>query len=212
VTSKNIVVLISGNGSNLQAIMDYKARNYKITCVVSDQEKAYGLSRAKIANIPTQTISSNKFSKKEFDALLLDILIDLNPDLIVLAGFMKILNEDVVNAFNGKIINIHPSLLPKYKGLHTHRKALEAQDKYHGATVHCVTKELDAGPILGQCQLLISKDDTEATLKEKVHNAEHILYPLIIEYICNESISITNNQPKVIHKSKDLQIPININL
>lgn len=211
-TSKNIVVLISGNGSNLQAIIDYKTRNYKITCVISDQEEAYGLSRAKIANIPTQTISSNKFSKKEFDALLLDVLIDLNPDLIVLAGFMKILNEDVVNAFNGKIINIHPSLLPKYKGLHTHRKALEAQDKYHGATVHCVTKELDAGPILGQCQLLIGKDDTEATLKEKVHNAEHILYPLIIEYICNESISITNNQPKVIHKRKDLQIPININL
>ncbi len=211
-TSKNIVVLISGNGSNLQAIMDYKTRNYKITCVVSDQEEAYGLSRAKIANIPTQTISSNKFSKKEFDDLLLKLLVDLNPDLIVLAGFMKILNEDVVNAFNGKIINIHPSLLPKYKGLHTHRKALEAQDEYHGATVHCVTKELDAGPILGQCQLLITKDDTEATLKEKVHHAEHILYPLIIDYICNEIISITHNQPKILHKIKDLKIPIIINL
>jgi len=212
VTNKRIVVLISGNGSNLQAIIDYKTLNYKITCVVSDQEEAYGLMRARMANIPTKTIPSNKNLKKEFDALLLEVLIDLNPDLIVLAGFMKILNEDIVDTFNGKIINIHPSLLPKYKGLHTHRKALEAQDKYHGATVHCVTKELDAGPILGQCQLTICKDDNETTLKEKVHQAEHILYPLIIDYICNESISITNNQPQVIQKRKDLIIPIRINL
>jgi len=180
VTSKNIVVLISGNGSNLQAIIDHKARNYEIICVVSDQEEAYGLSRAKWANIPTQAISSNKFSKKEFDALLLKLLIDLNADLIVLAGFMKILSNTFINSFDSKIINLHPSLLPSFQGANAIQQAWDAGVKITGCTIHWVNAQVDSGKIIAQEAVQITKDDTLEILTRRIHDTEHKLLTSVV--------------------------------
>jgi phosphoribosylglycinamide formyltransferase-1 len=180
-----IAVLISGNGSNLQAMIDAIDAGTlpaKVVVVISNKADAYGLDRAKKANIPTEVISHSDYETREaYDEALIACLENYEPDLIVLAGFMRILTSTFVEHFKNRILNIHPSLLPKYPGLHTHKQVLAAGDLTHGATVHIVTSELDAGPILGQMQCNVAPNDTAETLKQKVQQLEYQLYPEVIK-------------------------------
>ena len=189
---KKIVVLISGNGSNLQAIIDHCESgniNGEITCVVSNKDDAYGIQRAEASNIKTEIINEDKFeSRKDFNEELFNLLLNLNADLIVLAGFMKILNEKTANYFFGKIINIHPSLLPKYPGLNTHTKVIDNKDKYHGVSIHYVSSQLDAGPLIAQGQIIVNKDESIERLEERIHKVEHMIYPEVIKLICDNKI------------------------
>lgn len=173
-----IVVLISGNGSNLQAIIDSKVAN--IQAVISNKAEAYGLERAKNNNIKTHIIEHQNLNREDFDKKLQNTIEIYQPDLIVLAGFMRILTADFINTFANKIINIHPSLLPKFKGLNTHKRAIDSGEKEHGATVHLVSSELDSGKILAQKKVQIDTNDTAQTLAEKVLEQEHIIYPEVI--------------------------------
>ena len=189
---KKIVVLISGNGSNLQAIIDHCESgniNGEITCVVSNKDDAYGIQRAEASNIKTEIINEDKFeSRKDFNEELFNLLLNLNADLIVLAGFMKILNEKTANYFFGKIINIHPSLLPKYPGLNTHTKVIDNKEKYHGVSIHYVSSQLDAGPLIAQGQIKVNKDKSIERLEERIHKVEHMIYPEVIKLICDNKI------------------------
>ena len=183
----NIAVFISGSGTNLQAIIDkVQARELDVNLrlVVSDKSNAYGLVRAHDAGIETLVQEKvNGESRSEYDARLLDALTNYDLDLIVLSGFMRILTPEFVNRYEGKIINIHPSLLPKYPGLDTHRRAIEAGDKEHGTTVHFVTAELDAGPIIAQSRLQIQAGDDEENLKKRVQELEYDLYWRVISEV-----------------------------
>ena len=179
-----LVVLISGNGSNLQAIIDAiscGSLHARIVSVISNQADAGGLERARRAGIPAQVISHEAYpDRRDFDQALADTIATNNPDLIVLAGFMRILGPAFVQQFDGRILNIHPSLLPKFKGTHTHRRALEAGETEHGASVHVVTENLDDGPIIGQARVAVLPDDDEHTLAARVLEQEHKLYPRAI--------------------------------
>ena len=183
---KNIVVLISGSGSNLQSIIDACQRNEidgQIVAVVSNKSDAYGLVRAQEAGIPALCVSSKAFADRQaYDAALLEAIEQYQPDLVVLAGFMRILTPEFVKRFTGKMLNIHPSLLPKYPGLHTHRRALENGDKEHGTSVHFVTEELDGGPIILQGHVPVLPQDTEDDLVERVKLQEHLIYPQVIAW------------------------------
>lgn len=183
---KNIVVLISGSGSNLQSIIDACQRHEidgQIVAVISNKSDAYGLVRAQEAGIPALCVSSKAFTDRQaYDAALLDAIEQYQPDLVVLAGFMRILTPEFVKHFTGKMLNIHPSLLPKYPGLHTHRRALENGDSEHGTSVHFVTEELDGGPIILQGHVPILPQDTEDDLVERVKLQEHLIYPQVIAW------------------------------
>lgn len=179
----NLVILISGTGSNLKAIIEYinqKNLPINISAVISNNPDAYGLTIAENHHIKTYMIPDQKRDIQTYSQRLLEVITPLRPDWIILAGFMRILSEEFINNFTHKILNIHPSLLPKYPGLNTHKKALANKDLKHGCTVHIVTKELDAGPILAQQSCSIHPEDTEETLKIKVHQLEHQLYPYVI--------------------------------
>ncbi|MCB1826776.1 MAG: phosphoribosylglycinamide formyltransferase [Coxiellaceae bacterium] len=177
----SIVVLISGNGSNLQAILD---ANIPISAVISNEADAFGLERARKANIPAHIVNHRDFeSRDQFDKALQEQIEVYQPNLIVLAGFMRKLGKAFVEHYENKIINIHPSLLPKYPGLHTHRKVLENKDKEHGVSIHIVTTELDAGPLLAQEKLSVHPDDTEESLKKRIQIIEHKLYPAVIQQL-----------------------------
>ena len=180
-----LVVLISGNGSNLQAIINAIQQDQldaKIVLVVSNKAAAFGLERAHKANIATKILPDKDYPTREaYDIALKEIIEHYKPDLIILAGFMRILSASLVRHFKDKIINIHPSLLPKYKGLNTHQRVLEAGDKIHGVTVHYVTDELDGGPIIAQASLEVAATDTAEELKVKIHQLEHELYPKVIQ-------------------------------
>jgi phosphoribosylglycinamide formyltransferase-1 len=181
-----LVILISGNGSNLQAIIDAIAQHQwpiKIALVLSDRQNALGLERAKKVGIQTIVLDPSEFiSREAYDVALQATVDKYFPDLVVLAGFMRILGKAFVQYFQGRLINIHPSLLPRYKGLNTHKKVLAAQEKEHGVTIHLVTEDLDGGPILAQAKLMINPQDTEDSLKQRVHHLEHILYPEVIHW------------------------------
>jgi phosphoribosylglycinamide formyltransferase 1 len=182
----NIVTLISGNGSNLQAIIDAIADGLPVTisAVISNRPSAFGLTRASNAGIPAITIDHTTYASREaFDLKLQQTIDAYNPDYIVLAGFMRLLSADFVRHFKGKILNIHPSLLPKYPGLNTHQRAIDAGDTQHGATVHYVTEDLDAGPIIDQARCHIEKTDTADILQKKVHAIEHALYPDVLRHL-----------------------------
>jgi phosphoribosylglycinamide formyltransferase-1 len=185
-----IVVLIGGSGSNLQAMIDASQNtqnppvHFELIGVISHNPEAYGLIRAQQANLPHFVVNPSLFdSKQDFEQAILAILDELKPDLICLAGFMRVLSPDFIQAYPNQIINIHPSLLPKYPGLHTHKQVIANRDTEHGATVHWVTEHLDAGPIIAQQKLAVSPDDTEESIKAKVLKLEHVLYPLIINNI-----------------------------
>ncbi|MGH1539900.1 MAG: phosphoribosylglycinamide formyltransferase [Arenicella sp.] len=197
-TPFNIVVLISGNGSNLQALIDGMQNQelpINITAVISNKADAYGLQRARDANIPALTLSHKDFdTRQDFDAKLAELVDEHSPDLIVLAGFMRIFSEGFVDQFADRIVNIHPSLLPKYTGLNTHQRALSANEKYHGVSIHFVTAELDAGPVIIQGRLTIKPDDTAETLQQRVHSIEHIIYPLAVKWFAQNRITLNNGQ------------------
>ncbi len=186
-------MLISGNGSNLQSIIDHihaKKLDARIAAVVGNRADAFGLDRARSAGIEAFTIDPGNYSSAcDFDQKLARTVSRYQPDLVVLAGYMRILGAAFVKRFEGKIINIHPSLLPKYKGLNTHQRAIDAGDSEHGASVHFVTCELDDGPIIIQQQVDISPGETAATLQQKVHKAEHWIYPIAIQRIVTGEVS-----------------------
>ena len=196
-TTPSIVILISGSGSNLQAIIDAVAEkriHAHISAVISNRPDALGLEKAKVAGIRTIVIDHTKFAERqEFDEALAKQVAELNPELIVLAGFMRILPKDFIEKYEGRILNIHPSLLPEFKGLHTHRRALEANHEQHGASVHFVSNELDSGPVVIQAMLPILKSDDEKTLAARVLEQEHIIYPLAIEWFTSGRLSLINN-------------------
>ena len=184
---KNIVVLISGRGSNLKSILSAtKDANYPaiVSLVISDNSNAQGLDIAKYNNIDNVIIERSSFdSNDNFEEDLIKKITQYNPSLICLAGFMKILSKGFVEKFMGKIINIHPSLLPKYKGLNTHQKAINSGDKHSGCTVHYVNDKMDAGEIIAQQKVIIAIDETVETLKDKVLDLEHKLYPKVIKVL-----------------------------
>lgn len=195
---KSLVVLISGSGSNLQAIIDAvtaKQINAKISAVISNRPAAGGLKKATAASIDTIVIDHTLFSeRKAFDAELSRQIDALHPDLIVLAGFMRILSDEFIEQYKGRILNIHPSLLPEFKGLNTHRRALEAGKTRHGASVHFVSNELDSGPVVIQAEVDVDNNDDENTLAKRVLEQEHIIYPLAIQWFIDGRLSLINNQ------------------
>ncbi len=181
---KNIVILISGGGSNMAAIVRAAQSEQwpaRIAAVISNKADAGGLAFAEANGIATAVVPSKEFaSREEFDATLRSVIDMYAPDLVVLAGFMRILTAPFVDHYAGRMLNIHPSLLPHFPGLHTHRQALAAGHSRHGATVHIVTAELDHGPVLGQAEVDVLPGDTEDTLAARVLQQEHILYPRVI--------------------------------
>jgi len=191
-----IVVLISGSGSNLQSFIDAceeRRVDGKIMAVISNRPGVKGLDRAAAANIPNIVVDHRAFeSREEFDQYLAEIINGFTPDLIVLAGFMRILTGGFVNQFVGKLINIHPSLLPSYPGLNTHQRAIEAGDSVAGATVHFVTPELDGGPAILQVQVPILSTDSSAELAARVLVEEHKIYPLVAQWYCQGRIIMDN--------------------
>ncbi|WP_455923810.1 phosphoribosylglycinamide formyltransferase [Pseudomonas putida] len=184
----NVVVLLSGTGSNLQALIDSVNQGAgenpaRIRAVISNRADAYGLERARHAGIDTAVLDHKAFEGREaFDAALVELIDGFSPDLVVLAGFMRILSPGFVRHYQGRLLNIHPSLLPKYKGLHTHQRAIEAGDAEHGCSVHFVTEELDGGPLVVQAAIPVQLDDTPATLAQRVHAQEHQIYPLAVRW------------------------------
>lgn len=182
----DVVVLLSGTGSNLQALIDSTLTcdsPVRIAAVISNRSDAYGLQRARDAGIDTRSLDHKAFEGREaFDSALIDLIDTFNPKLVVLAGFMRILSADFVRHYNGRLLNIHPSLLPKYKGLHTHQRALEAGDTEHGCSVHFVTEELDGGPLVVQAVVPVESADSAQTLAQRVHTQEHRIYPLAVRW------------------------------
>ncbi len=191
-----IVVLISGGGSNLQSIIDNIESgeiNAEISAVISNKADVLGLDRAEKAGIDNHVLDHTVFTSREsFDDSLAQIIESYEPDLIVLAGFMRILSDAFVDKFKGKLINIHPALLPKYKGLNTHQRALESNDSEHGASVHFVIPELDAGTVIIQGIVPIKENDTAETLQQRVHKIEHIIYPKAVKYLAEDGLLLKN--------------------
>jgi phosphoribosylglycinamide formyltransferase-1 len=189
-----VVVLISGGGTNLQAILDQVHAGQlaiDIVAVVSDKPDAFGLQRAASANVPVIKVDFDAFDNRdEFDAALELQLTHLQPDLIVLAGYMRILAQRTVNLFLGRMLNIHPSLLPAYPGLHTYRRALDAGEQWHGTTVHFVIPELDAGPAILQYRVAIDPNETEPELKARVQLGEYLIYPQAIDLFARGKIEL----------------------
>jgi phosphoribosylglycinamide formyltransferase-1 len=192
-----LAVLISGNGTNLQAFIDaiQNGLSAEIAIVISNEPDAYGLERAKHAKIPTAVICHRDFpnDRSSFEKALQNQLDSHHIDLIILAGFMRILSPEFVHHYEHRILNIHPSLLPKYPGLHTHQQVVAAGEKSHGCTVHLVTADLDAGPILAQARIPVLAKDSAATLKDKVQSLEHQLYPKVVAYIAQGRLQCRTN-------------------
>ena len=191
----NGVVLISGNGSNLQSIIDNAPGiDLNISCVISSNSDAYGLKRAEKAGIPTAVIDYKLFdSRFKADKEIMKVIDDSRAEVIILAGYMRILSSEFIDSYLGKILNIHPSLLPKFKGLNTHQRAIDAAEKIHGASVHFVTEELDGGPVIAQSIVEIESTDNTKSLASKVLNKEHILYPRIIYWYTQGRIKLIDN-------------------
>lgn len=190
---KQIVILISGRGSNMEAIVRACASehwNARVAAVISNRADAAGLEFAKALGIATDVVDHRAFaSRDDFDAELARRVEDCTPDVVALAGFMRILGAVFVSRFQGRLVNIHPSLLPAFPGLETHRRALEAGCKVAGASVHFVTTELDHGPIIGQAVVPVLADDTEGTLATRVLAQEHVLYPRAVRWMVEEVLA-----------------------
>ncbi|WP_259099884.1 phosphoribosylglycinamide formyltransferase [Pseudomonas sp. JUb42] len=193
-TTCDVVVLLSGSGGNLQAMIDsFKGdeQPVRIRAVISNRADAFGLQRARDAGIPTHVLDHKQFEGREaFDAALIELIDGFAPQLVVLAGFMRILSGDFVRHYQGRLLNIHPSLLPRYKGLHTHQRALEAGDSEHGCSVHFVTEELDGGPLVVQAVITVELQDTPDTLAQRVHVQEHRIYPLAMRWFAEGRLSL----------------------
>lgn len=194
----SLVVLISGSGSNLQAIIDtIKAGQLDadISAVISNTATARGLERAAAENISTHVVDHNDYPSRElFDAAMIRIIEPLKPDLVVLAGFMRILSESFIKQYHHRLLNIHPSLLPKYKGLSTHQQAIDNADKAHGASVHYVSHELDSGPVVLQAEVPVFSEDTEQMLAARVLVEEHKIYPVAIKLHIEGRVTFDHEQ------------------
>lgn len=192
-----VVVLISGSGSNLQALIDQSLQgqlDIEIKAVISNKASAYGLERAQKADIPTHALSHKDFESREaFDAELASLIDQYQPKLVVLAGFMRILTETFTRRYEGRMLNIHPSLLPKFKGLDTHQRAIDAKEAEHGVSVHFVTAELDAGSVVLQASTEITADDNAESLAQKVHALEHIIYPLSVKWFSSGRLELKDS-------------------
>ena len=198
----NGVVLISGNGSNLQSIIDNaKSIDLNICCVVSNKKDAFGLKRAAKVNIPCIALDETLFdSKLGFDQEIMKVIDNYQAEVIILAGYMRILSADFISIYSGKILNIHPSLLPKFPGLNTHQRAIEASEKKHGASVHFVTEEVDGGPVIAQQSVNIDSTDNPQTLAKKVLEKEHILYPQVIHWYTQGRLKLLNNKTVILDR------------
>ncbi|WP_372758804.1 phosphoribosylglycinamide formyltransferase [Litorivivens sp.] len=196
-----LVILISGSGSNLQAFIDAAEQGElpaDIAAVISNRPAAGGLERAAQAGIATAVVDHTGFANRDdFDAALRDTIDSFAPDLVVLAGFMRILGADFVRHFRGRMLNIHPSLLPKYPGLHTHQRAIDAGDTEAGATVHFVTEELDGGPPILQAQVPVKAGDTAELLAARVLEQEHRIYPLAARWFAEGRLTLNGNQAEL---------------
>ena len=190
------VILISGSGSNLQAFIDtLHPAQANIVAVISNRADAYGLERAAQADIPTAVLSHRDFADRaSYDQALAQLVDSYQAELVILAGFMRILSSDFVSHYPGRLLNIHPSLLPKYTGLHTHQRALAAGDTEHGATVHFVTEELDGGPAIMQSHVPVLPGDTAETLAERVRHTEHRLYPQAALLLITGRVQLVDGQ------------------
>lgn len=206
-----IVVLISGNGSNLQAIIEAIQQQVlpaRICAVISNNPCATGLEYAHTAGIPTKIIHHKMFSdRREFDTALQNTIDQFTPQLVVLAGFMRILGPTFTAHYEGRMLNIHPSLLPAFTGLNTHQRALEAKVTEHGASVHFVTCELDGGPVIIQARVPIADNDSINTLAQRVLNAEHSIYPLAIRWFAEGRLRLI--QGEVMLDGQLLTTPVN---
>ncbi|MDC0535121.1 phosphoribosylglycinamide formyltransferase [Francisellaceae bacterium] len=193
---KKIVVLCSGSGTNLQAIID-AIQAEKINAVISaviTNKPCYALDRAEKNNIPKHLVPSKAYPSRElFDKELIEHIDQYQPDFIILAGFMRILTSGFVQHYHDKLINIHPALLPKYKGLHTHKRALEAGDKEHGSSVHNVTEGVDDGAVIAQSKIKLHSNDSIPCIEQRIKKIEHTLYPEAISLLCSGKITINKN-------------------
>ncbi|ARU94872.1 phosphoribosylglycinamide formyltransferase [Tatumella citrea] len=197
---KKLVILISGTGTNLQAIIDACRSGQlngsaEIVAVISNKASAGGLELARQAGIPARSLAQSDFAdRQQFDQQLMSIADEYSPDLIVLAGYMRILSEGFVRHYSGRMINIHPSLLPAYPGLNTHRQVLENGDAEHGPSVHFVTEQLDGGPVILQSRIAVLPEETESQLQERVRQQEHIIYPQVIHWFAQNRLELKNHQ------------------
>jgi phosphoribosylglycinamide formyltransferase-1 len=191
-SANKIGVLVSGGGTNLQSIIDNIHLGdcaAEIECVISNVADVYALTRADNANIPNHVISHKEFSSRaDFEQALIATLDQYDVDVIVLAGFMRILESTFISHYPGRILNIHPSLLPKYSGLDTHQRSLESGDSSHGCSVHFATTELDGGPVILQASVPILKNDNAEILAKRVLEKEHIIYPKCVQWLCENRI------------------------
>lgn len=196
-----VVVLISGSGSNLQALLDASAKAgapFSVCSVISNKPAAYGLTRAAEAGVNTSVVDHREFdSREDFDRALITEIDNQQPDLVVLAGFMRILTPEFVRHYNGRLLNIHPSLLPKYQGLHTHQRALDAGDSEHGATVHFVTEELDGGPPIIQALVPVNEGDTVESLAKRVQVQEHLIYPMAVTWFAEKRLQMLDDRTRL---------------
>jgi phosphoribosylglycinamide formyltransferase-1 len=195
---KRVAVLISGSGSNLQALIDACAKHdmqAEIVTVISNKADAFGLNRAQKAGIPTTVISHKDYKDRAtFDAALHDVLIASKAEIVCLAGFMRVLTAEFVSKWEGRMINIHPSLLPAFKGMHTHEAAIEQGVKIHGCSVHYVVPEMDSGPIIIQAALSVLPDDTAETLGARVLKAEHQIYPYALSMLASGKLRLKDGR------------------
>ena len=207
-----IAILISGRGSNMRVIAEQAAAGrlpVDIRVVASDQPNAAGLQTAASMGLKTEVLAPRAFADRpSYDAALARLVASYEPKLIVLAGFMRILTPQFIAPFAGRILNVHPSLLPKYRGLHTHRRALEACDPEHGVSIHFVTEELDGGPVVVQACIDVRAGDTEQSLSARVQRQEHTIYPQVIEWFANGRLSLSGE--RVILDGKVLEQPVTI--
>lgn len=198
---KNIVILISGRGSNMQALVQACAAerwNARVAAVISNRADAAGLEYARGRGITAEVVDHREFADRAaFDAALGDAIAQHAPEVVALAGFMRILTAGFVDRFAGRIVNVHPSLLPAFTGLHTHRRALEAGCKLAGATVHFVTAALDHGPIIAQAVVPVRPDDTEASLAARVLEREHVLYPRAVRWLVHDQLGLQDGVVRV---------------
>lgn len=205
-----IAILISGTGSNLQALIDRAPdSDYEIALVLSNRPQAAGLQKAQVAGIPTVVIDHTEYDSREsFDRAMIEALDAQQIDGIILAGFMRILTPAFTLHYLGRMLNIHPSLLPKYPGLNTHQRALDAQDAEHGLSIHFVTPELDGGPVILQAKVPVEAGDTAESLQKKVQIQEHIAYPLVTNWLAQGRIQLQNNQ--ACYQDQALQVPLQL--
>jgi phosphoribosylglycinamide formyltransferase-1 len=204
VEKPSLVVLISGSGSNLQAIINAIKNaelDAEIKAVISNKATAKGLQRAAKENIKTHVIDHKQFdSREDFDQAMIEIIDPVKPELIILAGFMRILSKHFIEHYPHRLINIHPSLLPKYKGLNTHQQAIDNHDSKHGASVHYVSHELDSGPVVIQAEVPVRASDNTKTLASRVLTEEHNIYPMVIKMHIEGRLTFDKNQLKLDNK------------